>query len=342
MEIVIGDASNVAAPSSEPKLNWIHHLAYRGGMLTTAAAAHTLGVSKTAVQRAADEGRLPCQRAADGSRLFDENAVAVWAQQRKAGCRRGQPRRPTDRANLAANAGPTEGPSLSPPSAAQIGYPDAGAVSDAQVDPRLRGANAVEANPVEAAAAAQVTWTARRFEEAYGLLDLARSYPDRAFGGLVALWPSIMSPQEIEALGDQAKRCNVADERNAHFARSTAECLTCLGFGGRPLWARMVRDTDDRCEIDAACYRAPAGRTVVPCDRCPGPPIVPDREPAPPCPVCSGSGLTPEWTREAFIFGCYDLDLRTPSSWGPTVCRACQGWGSLAPILAVPTKTASP
>lgn len=303
-------------------------------MLTTAEAARILGVTKTAIQRAADEGRLRCQRAADGSRAFAEADVAAWGEQRKGRRRRSQPRGPTSGANLSPAWGPTNGPTSPPTPAGQDYHPDAGAQPGAQLGARLGGANLGGANQLILATPAACGWTPERFAVAYRLLDRAKIAPEEVLGALAALWPRMPTPDEIEAVGDRAKRLACSAEDDFTRARSAGECLTCLGFGARPFWAEHVRDLPDRWGIDAALYASPAGRMLVACERCPGPAIDPMQMPEATCPACNGSGIAPVWVGVAFLGGRSNIDLGSPSDWGPSVCGLCLGWGRLAPMVA--------
>ena len=314
-------------------------------MLTTADVAHQLGMSKVAIQKAADEGRLPCQRGADGSRVFDESEVARFDNQRRAGRRRGQPTRPKSGANRSAHLGPTWGPTTGPtlplPPAAQVGHPHAGANSVVEVDPSTEVAGLVGANLPQPTDAANYAWTPDRFARAYALLDHARRDPRGAFGSLVALWPATLTPDEVAALGDKAKLRGCASDDDLTRARSALECLTCLGFSGRPMWAAHIRDLPDRIEIDPALFWAPAGKMVVPCDRCPGPAIALADMPADACPLCSGIGIAPYWAHNVFLTGVDNRELAEPWAWGPSACRLCLGWGRMAPMLAPKTETRS-
>jgi hypothetical protein len=191
-------------------------------------------------------------------------------------------------------------------------------------------------------AAASYAWTPDRFARAYGLLDQARPDPRSAFGSLVALWPATLTPGEVAALGDKAKLLGCASDDDLTRARSALECLTCLGFGGRPMWAAHVRDLPDRDEIDAALFLAPAGKMAVPCDRCPGPAVALSEMPPNACALCNGTGIAPVWAHNAFLTGVDDSELAEPWGWGPTACRLCLGWGRMAPMLTATDTSSSP
>jgi len=115
-----------------------------------------------------------------------------------------------------------------------------------------------------------------------------------------------------------------------------------MGFGGQPFWAAHARDLPDRIEIDSALFSSPAGRMMVPCERCPGPAITPEQMPTAACPACNGGGIAPSWVGQVLLGGRFCVELESCWEWGPSVCGVCVGWGCLAPTLAAPTESVAP